>query len=646
VSQREFNSESDNGEAQISSSANLDPQIVSAARRGWRLHPLRERDKRPLLKNWPLIATSDLIQLSNWLQMYPGCNWGAVCGPDSEFFAVDVDKPEAMRRLEDEYGPLPEGLCTVTARGYALIYRWPANADICPNTNRPCKGIDIRGRGSYIVIPPSIHPSGHQYLYSDDSLQIAECPAWLLALILKNQSLPWVKEAEAAGEGEFNTIGPGKRTPILASLTGKLVSLGVPLKGIEAAVTALNSTFSPPHSPEKVQSIVGDMVGRYPAGDRRRVSLNLLRGAEIADQEDPWILKNHIPDRTVFGIHGRPGDGKSVVSLLIGADLSKGRTPMTGQSCAPRNVLILSNEDSPARIRRLFAAMGGDLNRLFVENIDDAWWLGDLARLGHAIEEVSAGYVVIDSLASHSGKADLNSHGETTNLLVPLRALAEQYNCTIAVIHHLNKTLAWDHIQKVAGSIGITASFRHNLHVVPDPDDAALRLLINGKTNLAPPNISALRFTVLPCGWRGEAALAIDEAYIIANDSEVRSGRAVAWLLDALRDGEWHDAGNLQRQAESGFNLSRRSIFRAAEKICVERRKEGFGGRASWRTPPQGHIDAPTWSPSGTHGTDGKNGDLRDLQHQQSTSVPYMPTLVEDRSAWHSWESACGGLLQ
>ncbi len=160
------------------------PEIVVAARRGWRLHPVRPKDKLPILKEWQHRATSDLAQIEAWARQYPGCNWGAVAGPESGFFAVDVDNPPAMQRLEDEHGPVPEGLCNVTRRGYQLIYRWPQDAVIRPATDCPCAGIDVRGQDSYIVIPPSVHPSGHVYRYSDDSLPIPACPPWLMDLIL------------------------------------------------------------------------------------------------------------------------------------------------------------------------------------------------------------------------------------------------------------------------------------------------------------------------------------------------------------------------------------------------------------------------------------------------------------------------------
>jgi hypothetical protein len=622
----------------------LPPEVGDAAARGWRIHPLRSRSKAAILKDWQHKSTSDLGQIEAWAREYPGCNWGAVAGPESGFFAVDVDDPAAMQRLENEYGPIPEGLCVVTSRGYALIYEWPKDAEIHPATKHPCEGIDIRGQGSYIVIPPSVHPSGHVYRYSDDSLPIPACPSWLLALTL-NRSRAGTRarqSAPAAGTVENEPIGKGQRTPILSSLIGKLIGQGVSADGIKAAASALNQTFSPPHPEEKIERMVADMVRRYPADESPESGgLNLLRGIDISEIDVPWILENHIPDQTVFGIHGRPGDGKTRIALRIAADLSHGKMPFTGLPCPPRNVLILSNEDAPGRIRGLYKGMGGELDRLLVENTDDAWWLGDLERLNRAVELHAIGFLAVDSLASHSGKTDLNAHADTTRLLVPLRALAEHHSCAVAVVHHLNKLITADHIAKVAGSIGITASFRHNLHVVPDPEDAALRLLVNGKSNLAPPDVPSLRFALFPCEWRGKSTLTIEEAYSVKADSEERPGRAESWLREALADGEWHDAGKLQQQAASGFNVSRRSIFRAADRLSIERRKDGFGGRASWRVPKSASMDSSP--PVGTLGT---HGDSNDLQADEMSCVPCVPLTVKQASPWHSWDGECGGLLQ
>jgi hypothetical protein len=611
----------------------LPEEVVAAARLGWRLHPLRPRSKQAILKSWQLLATADLKNLEEWAREYPSCNWGAVAGRESGFFAVDVDDPAAMRLLEDEHGDLPNGLATITARGYALIFRYPEDVEIRPATNRPCPGIDIRGEGSYIAIPPSIHPSGHHYSYSDDSLPIPDCPAWFLGSILTAQGNSRSEVRQEQVLAAPAVIGPGQRTPTLVSLAGKLINLGVPQKGIEEALVAVNQTFVPPHPADKIRHIVTDMSNRYSAGAHSGAALNLHCGTEISDEPVPWILQDHIPDRTVFGIHGRPGEGKTTVAARMAADLSQGKTPFTGDECPPRNIFFLSNEDSPARVRELY--VGGNLERLHVENTDDLWWLGDLTRLELAITEHDAGLVVIDSLASHCGKTDLNVHGDSTRLLVPLRALAERRKCAILIIHHLNKTSSPDHLQRVAGSIGISASLRHNLHVVPDPDDPSLRLLVNGKTNLAPPNVPALRFSISPCEPCGTSDITIDEIYslpAVKNDRGDR--RALPWLREALADGEWHKAADILEKAQE-CRMSERSIFRAADELKLQRQKPIFSGPTYWKLPMPATV-IPI-----TTGRIGRIGETKNL----STANSIAAITSESGRLGANRPFGCGGLL-
>ncbi len=324
-----------------------------------------------------------------------------------------------------------------------------------------------------------------------------------------------------------------------------------------------------------------------PDGD---CGLRLLKGSEIEEQDSPMIVTDHIPDATIVGLIGPPGICKTTLAILIAADLSRGRTPYTGAPCPPRNILIMSNEDSPARIRKLFKAAGGDLSRLFVENCDDGWLLSDLSRLEKAIAAYNIGFVILDSFASHSGKADLNSHGETMGLLIPLRALAEKYHCAIVLIHHLNKSASADHLQRVSGSIGISASLRHSIHVAVDPDDPELRLLLNGKSNLCPPNVPALRFRPFPVGWAGESSITLQEIYqqpAVSEDSGAVD-RAVPWLADALRPGAMaqRDLETLAKTAGHSWA----TVRRAKRALGVISRRSEFGGAWYWWLPESGAV--------------------------------------------------------
>jgi hypothetical protein len=340
---------------------------------------------------------------------------------------------------------------------------------------------------------------------------------------------------------------------------------------------------------ESAEAILGTVTGEIETMHNLMSSsggLLLLKGSEIAEQDTPMILPGLIPDETTIGMHGRPGDGKTTGSLLIAADLSRGKAPYSGAPSPERNILVASNEDSPSRIRKLFAAAGGDLKRLWVENSDDLWQLTEQGKLEESIRAHSIGCVVIDSLASHSGKIDLNSHADTSKLLVPLRSLAEKYHCVIFIVHHLNKSISVDHIAKVAGSIGITASFRHNIHIVPDPDNPDLRLLINGKSNLIAPGQPALRFKIFPVGWEGESSVTLDEVYALPNPTNASAGnesavdRAAQWLGSLLAAGS-HEQREIERLA-GAEGISVATLRRAKQKLKVNSRRAAFGGTWHW----------------------------------------------------------------
>jgi hypothetical protein len=100
-----------------------------------------------------------------WWTRYPLANVGLACG--HRFDVLDLDGPEAVAALQAfarEYDlELPAGGPVVrTGRAEAgwHYYLTPANL------GRGCgvlQGVDCKGRGGYVVAPPSWHVSGRQY---------------------------------------------------------------------------------------------------------------------------------------------------------------------------------------------------------------------------------------------------------------------------------------------------------------------------------------------------------------------------------------------------------------------------------------------------------------------------------------------------
>src|ERR1039457_163315 len=79
----------------------LDPaaQVLQAATRGWRLFPVRARDKTPLVKGWPELATTDNSKLNEWFRKYPKCNWGPATGLSTGILVLDADSDVALAAL-------------------------------------------------------------------------------------------------------------------------------------------------------------------------------------------------------------------------------------------------------------------------------------------------------------------------------------------------------------------------------------------------------------------------------------------------------------------------------------------------------------------------------------------------------------------
>src|ERR1039457_1663111 len=79
----------------------LPPEIRALAARGRRLLPIQAHGKKPLVKEWKKIATSDVAQLEAWAHQFPGCNWGLATGSDSGLVVIDVDGAEGRASLAD-----------------------------------------------------------------------------------------------------------------------------------------------------------------------------------------------------------------------------------------------------------------------------------------------------------------------------------------------------------------------------------------------------------------------------------------------------------------------------------------------------------------------------------------------------------------
>lgn len=116
-----------------------------------------------LVKHGYKDATKDLEKIAHWWKRFPKANIAVATGAISGFFAIDIDPrnrgEETLESLEDAFGKLPETVMQFTGGGGKhYFFKHPGfrvKSDSDGTVLGP--GIDIKGDGSYVVVPPSNH---------------------------------------------------------------------------------------------------------------------------------------------------------------------------------------------------------------------------------------------------------------------------------------------------------------------------------------------------------------------------------------------------------------------------------------------------------------------------------------------------------
>src|SRR5215467_6600120 len=173
-------------------------------------------------------ATTDPATIGRWWKDYAAAN---VATPTSWCVVLDVDPrhggDESLRALEREHGPLPETAIVITGSGGRHYYfARPTGIEIRNSAGRVGPGLDVRGQGGYVLLPPSQHVSASVYTDDPDhplsETTLAEIPPWLLAR-LQAPVAPSTNGAATASQdwsGLLEGVRQGQRHQALTQLAG------------------------------------------------------------------------------------------------------------------------------------------------------------------------------------------------------------------------------------------------------------------------------------------------------------------------------------------------------------------------------------------------------------------------------------------
>jgi Bifunctional DNA primase/polymerase, N-terminal len=150
-------------------------------------------------------ATTNRARILAWWASHPLANIGLATG--HRFDVLDVDGPageHAMRQLAAAHGLVSAGPLVRTGGGGWHYYLAPTGLGNAHPWDLP--HVDWRGRGGYVVAPPSRHASGHPYQWApgrDLDSRPGEVPAVLLERLERRPP------QRPTGPAELRVVGDG-----------------------------------------------------------------------------------------------------------------------------------------------------------------------------------------------------------------------------------------------------------------------------------------------------------------------------------------------------------------------------------------------------------------------------------------------------
>lgn len=139
------------------------------------------RDKRPVTRHGLKDASRELHDIRRMFRELNADMIGVPTGAASGFVVVDLDVKEGASGLEwlaaNEHRIPPTRRHRTRSGGLHLLFNVPPSRNVRNSASKLAPGVDVRGEGGYVIVPPS--PG---YEISDDTMP-ADMPAWLLDLI-------------------------------------------------------------------------------------------------------------------------------------------------------------------------------------------------------------------------------------------------------------------------------------------------------------------------------------------------------------------------------------------------------------------------------------------------------------------------------
>lgn len=429
---------------------------------GWCVLPVTPNDKKPMLRSWERYINEKPNRelLRSWFDKLPAAGIGAVTGGISGIVVVDVDTRSGLdyRSITAKY---PTGrIARTKSGGHHLYYRHP-NYEVRNRVNI-VEGVDVRGDGGFIVLPPS----HGQYSWVEEG-ELGEYPQEFIEQDLldngQREQEKWVSEL-------LRGVGQGSRNESAARLTGYFLNKAMPVDIVFSILREWNEKNEPPMSLKELETTIQSVFKKH----RRGLGSKSTGGPEDSGPFDlvtmsnyfdfyggegvQWSIEDWLPQESIVFLVSPPESYKTWILLDLAVSIASGM-PFLGEYEVNKTgpVIIIQQEDSHAGItERLSVIIQGkmDLHPVMGEEItmpvlpdlpiflhpnrklrfDDHRIMNELEA---AIRQVRPVCVIIDPLYSATS-AD-NYMAKAAEDMFRLKQFRDLYGCSFIVAHHSRK---------------------------------------------------------------------------------------------------------------------------------------------------------------------------------------------------------------
>jgi hypothetical protein len=317
------------------------------------------------------------------------------------------------------------------------------------------------------------------------------------------------------------------------------------------------------------------------SGPSAKFPQRTIRASEVKPTVTKFLVSPYLPIGQLTLLVGNPGLGKSYLAYSIAAALSVGNK-LFDQYLRTGTIMIANAEDShSSTIVPRLTSLGANLDNIVLFDTTKISRLDD-PNFAKEVRKTKPILLIVDPIQAFLGKANMNRANEVRAAMAPLRKIAEDTNCAILLVGHLNKDTSQSVLFRSLGSIDFVANARSVLAAGQYLDDPEKRALVHIKSNVSGLGDSQ-GFRILPNEgvgefvWTGKCELGAAD---ISGDQTSNSmvSEAKEFLKEVLAEGPV-SVKQIMDMAEER-ELSKGAVHRTKAVLKVDVKRVGVSGGA------------------------------------------------------------------